>query len=114
MADNKSLVERSPLQLASRPTIGEEDRSRIFRAVGKRLDDMINGPASYYREGMKKAPDALIDDLTGFYNGVERFRHQLNDPNSIMGDVLDELKNSMMPLLRQRTGALPAFKGTRR
>jgi len=47
---------------------------------------------SYDPEGIKKNPDALIDELKGFYSSVERFGKQLNDPNNIMGDVLNELK----------------------
>jgi len=33
-----------------------------------------------------------MDDLTNCYQSVERFGKQLNDPNNIMGDVLDELR----------------------
>ncbi|WP_316204906.1 hypothetical protein [Bradyrhizobium sp. SZCCHNS3004] len=92
MTDSRSIIEQAPLSPPNAPSIGEGDRSRIFGMVGKQLDDIINGPSSYYPEGIKKNPDALMDDLKGLYGSVESFSKQLNDPNNIMGDVLRELK----------------------
>jgi len=92
MTNGRSIIEQAPLPRPNAPSIGEGDRSRIFWMVGKHLDDIINGPGSYYPEGTKKGPDALMDDLTNFYQSIERFGKQLNDPNNIVGDVLDELK----------------------
>ena len=92
MANNRGMIEQAPLPPPNAPSIGEGDRSRIFGLIGKQLDDIINGPGSYDPEGIKKNPDALIDELKGFYSSVERFGKQLNDPNNIMGDVLNELK----------------------
>jgi hypothetical protein len=92
MANNKGIIEQAPLPLPNAPNIGEGDRSRILGMIGKQLDDIVNGPGSYYPEGIKKGPDAVMDDLTSFYNSVERFGQQLNDPNNIIGDVLNELK----------------------
>jgi hypothetical protein len=92
MTNNRSIIEQAPLPPPNAPSIEEGDRSRIFGLVGKQLDDIINGPGSYYPEGIKKSPDALMGDLTNFYRSIERFGKQLNDPNNVMGDVLEELK----------------------
>ena len=92
MTDSRSIIERAPLPRPNAPTIGEAVRSRIVGIVGQQLDGIINGPGSYYPEGTKKGPDQLMYDLTSFYDSIERLGRQLNDPNNIMGDVLNELK----------------------
>ena len=92
MTNSRGIIEQAPLPWPNAPNIGEGDRPHIFGMIGKQLDDIINGPGSYYPEGTKKSPDALMGDLTEFYNSVERLGKQMNDPNNIMGDVLDELK----------------------
>jgi hypothetical protein len=92
MADSRGFIEQAPLPPPGAPTIGQGDRSRIFGMIGKQLDDIINGPESYYPDGTKKEPDALLDDLTEFYGSVDRLGKQLNDPSNIFGDVLDELR----------------------
>jgi len=92
MTNGPGIIERAPLPPPNAPMIGEGDRARIFRMIGRQLDDIINGPGSYYPEGNKKSPDALMDDLTNFYNSVERLGRQLNDPDNIIGSVLNELK----------------------
>jgi len=51
----------------------------------------ISSTGSYYPDGTKKGPDALLDDLTEFYSSVDRLGKQLNDPSNIFGDVLGEL-----------------------
>ncbi|MGJ4888081.1 hypothetical protein [Bradyrhizobium sp. HKCCYLR20261] len=92
MANERSFIERAPLPPPGAPTVEHGDRSRIFGIIGKQLDAILNGPESYYPDGTKKEPDALLDDLTGFYSSVEQLGRQLNDPTNIMGDVLDELR----------------------
>jgi hypothetical protein len=92
MTDSRRIIEQAPLSPPNAPTIGQTDQSRIFELVGKRLDVIINGPGSYYPDGVRKAPDALMDDLTSFYDSLEQYGRQLNDPDNIMGHMLDELK----------------------
>ncbi|MGJ4946435.1 hypothetical protein ACQR1W_38170 [Bradyrhizobium sp. HKCCYLS1011] len=92
MASTKGIIERAPLPPPNAPLIGEKDRSRIFGLIGQQLQDVLNGPGSYYPDGVKKSPDALMDDLTSFYSSVEGLGRQLNDPSNIMGDVLNELQ----------------------
>ena len=92
MTDSRGLIEQAPLAAPGAPSIGEGDRSRVFGMVGKQLDNIINGPGSYYPEGHKKSPDALLKDLSDFYGSVELLGKQLDDPSNIMGSVLDELK----------------------
>jgi hypothetical protein len=72
MTEGRGPIERAPLPPPNAPVIGEGDRSRIFGMIGRQLDDIINGPGSYYPEGNKKSPDALMDDLMNLYNSVER------------------------------------------
>src|SRR4051794_35789236 len=92
MTNDRGLIERAPLPLPNAPTVKQGDRPRIFGMIGKQLDGIINGPESYYPDGTKKEPDALLDELTDFYGSVERLGKQLNDPSNIFGDVLDELR----------------------
>ncbi|WP_316227222.1 hypothetical protein [Bradyrhizobium sp. SZCCHNR1047] len=92
MASGRDFVERAPLPPPGAPKIEEGDRSRVFGAIGEQIDDIVNGPGSYYPEGHKKSPDALLEDLTNFFGSVERLSKQLDDPSNIMGDVLDQIK----------------------
>ena len=54
MANESGLVQRAPLPPLNGPTITEADRPHVYGAIGKQLNDILNGTASYYTDSANK------------------------------------------------------------
>ncbi len=92
MANGSGLVQRAPLPPLNSPTITEADRARVYGAIGKQLNNILNGTASYYADSMKKSSKDLKSELNDFIGAVESLKDAVNDPANVMGDALRHLK----------------------
>jgi hypothetical protein len=59
-------VETQPLSpLNPLTTITEQDRSAIYSRVTGQLNYLLNGPGSFYADGVRRNPEDLLDSLRG-------------------------------------------------
>jgi hypothetical protein len=85
-------IESQPLQpLDPGASITEQDRSRVYSIIGKELNNLLNGSASFYPDGMQKDGQSLLSDLSRFKAGVQELQGVVNDPSNILGGVVGHL-----------------------
>jgi hypothetical protein len=92
-----ATIERKPLPPPnSRVTkITEADRAEIIARANDVIDHYLNGPGSYFDSGTRKplvgepGDNSTVQDLNNFRNHVIASKQFADDPNSIMGSVVD-------------------------
>jgi hypothetical protein len=77
-----AAIEKRPLPAPNAPTITEGDRSRVYGAIGKELNDILSGKQSYYQEGVQKHPREIASDLDNFVASVKDLGNHVNDPRT--------------------------------
>jgi len=92
MANGNGFVQRAPLPPLNSPTIAEADRARVYGLVGRELNNLLNGAASYHRDSVKKSSKDLMSELDGLIDSVENLKGAVNDPENIVEDALRDLK----------------------
>ncbi len=92
MANGNGLVQRSPLPPLNSPTISEADRARVYGAIGKQLNNILNGTGSYYADSVRKSSKDLTSELNDFIVTVESLKDAVNDPGNIVGDAVRDLE----------------------
>ena len=92
MANGNGSVQRAPLPPLNSPTITEADRARVYGAIGKELNDILNGAASYNADSVKKSSKDLMSELNDFIKSVGSLKDAVNDPVNIVGDAVRELE----------------------
>jgi hypothetical protein len=93
MANGNGLVQRAPLPPLNSPIINEADRTRVYGAIGKELNNILNGATSYYSDSVKKSSMDLMSELNDFIGAVQSLRDVVNDPGNILGDAVRDLKH---------------------
>ena len=66
MSNDNGRIESAPPLPPNSPTITEADRARVYEMIGKELDNILNGSASYYPDSGKKNPYELMSELQSF------------------------------------------------
>ena len=92
MANGNGFVQRAPLPPLNSPTITEADRARVYGAIGKELNNILNGATSYHADSVKKSSKDLMSELNDFITAVGRLKDAVNDPGNIVGDAVRDLK----------------------
>jgi hypothetical protein len=92
MANGNGFVQRAPLPPLNSPTITEADRARVYGAIGKELNNILNGSTSYHPDSVKKSSKDLRSELDSFVDAVRGFQDVLNDPANIVGDAVRHLE----------------------
>lgn len=92
MANRNGFVQRVPLPPLNSPTLTRADRTRVYGAIGKELDNISNGVRSYHDDSVKKSSKDLMSELNGFIHAVESLKDAVNDPEDIVGDAVRDLK----------------------
>jgi hypothetical protein len=92
MANGNGFVQRAPLPPLNSPTISESDRARIYGAIGKKLNNILNGATSYHADSVKKSSNDLMSELNDFIDAVGSLKDVVNDPGDIVGDAVRDLK----------------------
>jgi hypothetical protein len=88
-----SNIESRPLApLDARTKIAEADRPKVYDLIGKQLDYLVNGPGSYYPDGGRKSPQAIGEDIKRFKGQVSNLKSFVDDPASIIDNVVGQLK----------------------
>jgi hypothetical protein len=83
MANGNNSVQRAPLPPLNSPTIAEADRARVYGSIGRELNNILNGAASYHADGMKKSSKDLKSELNDFIGAVGRLKDKVNGPANI-------------------------------
>lgn len=92
MANGSGFVQRAPLPPLNSPTITEADRARVYGAIGKELNNILNGVGAYHADSVKKSSKDLRSELNDFIGAVESLKDAVNDPGNVVGDALRHLK----------------------
>lgn len=92
MANGNSFVQRAPLPPLNSPTITEGDRARVYDAIGKELNNILNGATSYYPDSTKKSSKDLTSELNDFIGAVGALKDAVDDPGNIVGDAVSDLR----------------------
>jgi hypothetical protein len=82
-------------------TITEQDRSAIYSRATGQLDYLLNGPGSFYADGVRRNPEDLLDGLRGLMGDIRELQSVSNDPSNILGSVLKDLRHSSFRPLRE-------------
>ena len=61
--------------------------------VGKEVDNILNGPGSFYADGVQKDAQTLLSDLVDFMGSIQDLRGVVNDRSNILNSVVDDLKS---------------------
>ena len=87
-------IESRPLPpLNPGASLNEQDRSSVYAMMGKELNDLLNGPASFYADGMRKDPQTLLSDLKRFRAGIQELQGRVDDPSGILTGIAEHLKS---------------------
>jgi hypothetical protein len=92
MADND--VQRGYLPPVNpRTHITQADRPAVFAAVRKQLDDILNGPGSYFPDGAQiTAPAARLERLRELMQSIDAMRqNSVSDPDGVLEGITDGL-----------------------
>jgi hypothetical protein len=92
MANGSGLVQRGPLPPLNSPTISEADRGRVYGAIGKELNNILNGPASHHSDSVKRSSNDLRSELNDFIDAVKSLKNALSDPANIVDDAVRDLE----------------------
>jgi hypothetical protein len=98
-------IESQPLQpLNPDAAITEQDRFRMYSIIGKELNNLLNGSASFYADGVQKDGQSLLSDLNRFKASVQALQGVVNDPSNILGGAIEHL-NSFTQRFEKRLSA---------
>lgn len=92
MANGNGFVQRAPLPPLNSPTINEADRASVYGAIGKELNNILNGATSYHADSVKKSSNDLRSELNDFISAVGSLKDAVNDPADIVGDAVRDLR----------------------
>ncbi|WJR76482.1 hypothetical protein [Bradyrhizobium sp. NP1] len=102
MSNENGVIQQSPLLPPNAPTITETDRARIYAIIGKELNNILNGPASYYPDSVKKDSVDLTSELQSFIGAVTSLKGVVNDPTGILESAVRDL-NEFASTFKNRT-----------
>jgi hypothetical protein len=91
MPNGNGFVQRAPLPPLNSPTIAEGDRPRVYGVIGKELNNILNGSASYHADGVKKRSNDLLSERDNFIGAMGSLKDAVNDPANIVGDAVRDL-----------------------
>jgi hypothetical protein len=107
MANGNGLVQRAPLPPLNSPIINEADRTRVYGAIEKQLNTILNGATSYYSDSMKKSSKDLMSELDDLIGAVQSLRDVVNDPGNILGDAVRPAPGSINSVNAKQSTTVP-------
>jgi len=88
-----ATIERKPLApLNALTKITEADRSTVYQAIGKELNYLLNGPGSFFADGVQLDTQNRLSGLEQLRKHVSDLQGVVDDPANILGSVLDDLR----------------------
>ncbi len=88
-----ATIERRPLPAPNSPTITDGDRSRVYDAIGKELEDILSGRQAYFPDGLRKDPQDIIANINSFITSVKSLReNHVIDPGNVLGPLTEALE----------------------
>jgi hypothetical protein len=100
-------IETRPLSpLNPLTTITEQDRATIYSRVTDELNYLLNGPGSFYADGVQRNQEDLLDSLRGLMGDIQELQSVVNDPSNILGSV----RNDLLPIINGLTSSLENYK----
>jgi hypothetical protein len=93
MAD-RDILRRELPPLNPRISITPADRSAVYDAVKRQLDNILNGPGSYVPDGVQITdPNARLTRLDGLIKSLKAMRqNEVNDPDGVLESFAEDLR----------------------